>query len=180
MTIRVAINGFGRIGRACLPHPRRVHRLGHRGGRDQRPLRRRRPRLPAQVRHRDGRLRARRSTVDDASACTVGHTGAIADDERDGPAHRRGGSSASTSWSSRPASSRDTAVAAEAPRRRRQAGDPHRAAQGQDRRHDRDRRQRRRSSSPSTGWSPTPRAPPTAWRRSPRCSTSASASTRAS
>ena len=71
-------------------------------------------------------------------------------------------------------------AAREAPGGGRQEGHPDRAAQGRDRRHDRDRRQRRGSEAASTGSSPTPRARPTAWRRSPRSSTTPSASRRAS
>ena len=56
----------------------------------------------------------------------------------------------------------------EAYRRRREEGAD--LGPGQGRRPDRRlRRQRRQADAPSTRSSPTPRAPPIAWRRSPRC-----------
>ena len=67
----------------------------------------------------------------------------------------------------------------QAPRGRRAQGDPVRADEGRRarRREHRARRQRRRSTTPSaTTSSPTPRARPTASRRSPRCCTRRSAS----
>ena len=72
-----------------------------------------------------------------------------------------------------------TRRAPEAHRRRRRAGDPLRPGQGQARRHDRHRRQRPHAQGRPTGSSPTPRAPPTAWPRWPRSSTSPSGSRRA-
>ena len=62
----------------------------------------------------------------------------------------------------------------------RQAGHPDGPAEGRDRRDGRHRRQRRHPPSPSTASSPTPPARPTAWRRSRRSSTSRSASRKAS
>ena len=62
---------------------------------------------------------------------------------------------------------------------RRQAGHPHRARQGRTGCHRGARRQRRRPRTRTTRSSPTPRAPPTAWRRSPRSSTTHSGSSAA-
>ena len=74
----------------------------------------------------------------------------------------------------------DPRAAREAPGRGRPQGDPDGARQGRDRRDDRDGRQRRHALAPSTASSRTPRARRTAWRRSRRSSTRASASRRAS
>ena len=176
MAIRIGINGFGRIGRQTLKAMLDYHAdelevvavndltdtADQRSPAQVRQQLRRVPRRGAgrgrrhrgqrQARHRGRRARPGQ---DPLARCRRG-----AGDRVDRPFHRRH-------------------QGPRAPGGRRQAGDHLRA--GQERgHHHRARRQRGRlRPGASTTSSPTPPAPPTAWRPWPRCSTTAGASRRA-
>ena len=135
---RVAINGFGRIGRTVLPHRQRPE--GHRGRRHQRPLRQRPARLPPEVRHGDGRLRegraGRRRRHD-------GGRPPRPDDGGEGPREAPVGEAGRGRRRGGDGKDRHAREAAEAPGRRSEEGDPDGAAQGRDRRDGRRGRERR-------------------------------------
>ena len=174
MTVRVGINGFGRIGRNFL-RAALAGRGRRRGGGRQRPHRRRPPTptccattRPTAASPVPGRCRRRRP-----GGRRTPHPGA-GRARPQGPAlgrpRRRGGASsrpgASPPGPTPPPTSKGGAprVIISAPSRRR-------------RRHLRGRRERRRlRPRPPTSWSPTPRAPPTASCPWSRCSTTPSAS----
>jgi hypothetical protein len=174
MTIKVGINGFGRIGRMVFRAA--VQNFpGHRDRRHQRPARARLPGLHAEVRQRarplQGRHRGGRQHL-----VVNGKKIRLTASEGPGRAEvgrgrrRRGGRV------HRPVP--DQGNLPEAHRRRREEGHHVRA---------RPARTTRRCSStasttrptPARPSSATPAAPPTAWPRWPRCSTTASASSAA-
>ena len=172
MTVRVGINGFGRIGRLAFRAARGkdievvgindltdaktlAHLLKYDSIHGPSPARSKPPRTRSSSTARRSRSPPRR----DPAKLPWKELGAEDRDRVDRPLHR-------------PRRRR------QAPRGRRQARDHHRARQGP-RRDDRARRERARPTTrPSTTSSRTRRAPPTASRRSRRCCTTTSASRR--
>ncbi len=167
MTVRIGINGFGRIGRNYL-RAARLHRGGRRGGGRQRPDLGRDPGPPPPLRLHPRAVRQPTvEVVDSSPSCsTPGPIAVLA--ERDPKALPWADLGVDVVIESTGLFTIQ-GVGRRPPRGRGQPG--HRLGPGhRGRRHLRGRGQRRRSSTrPRTSWCPTPRAPPTAscpWSRS--------------
>ena len=144
----------------------RTARQRPRAGRDQRPRRRQVQRPAVQARSRPRRLSGRgpgrRQRPDHRRQAHQGHRRA-----RSRPSCRTATTASTSRWNAPASSPTATAASKHLDCRREESPD---LGPGQGRRPDRRlRRQSRQARPPSTRSSPTPRAPPTAWRRSPRC-----------